>query len=674
MVRTGAGPGISERLRGVSGDFFRRGRWGSLPENLMIVVLAFYPLRHIGLGLDLWDTGYNYGNFQYMGTRQTGEMWFFATYLSNAAGNLLTKLPHGDTLTGMNLYTGLFVSVLALAGYFFCTRKLKIGKGIAFVGEMAAISLCWCPTALLYNYLTYVLFLASCIFLYLGLTRENRASCVSAGALLGANVLVRFPNLSEIAMIAAVWAYDFIVWREGRQQTGKLTALSAGMTGVSGGRTAASEKETGVSGFWRRTVRHTLWCVSGYAAALGVLFLFLHFRYGIMEYADGIRKLFGMTEQAGGYKPASMFLGMVRQYADSLYWVARMGMIAACGMVLFVAAGWADDRLGRKGGSARGGMAGYIPAAVRCLWAGVSIAMAGWLYWRHFCSLLFYSYDSIWQPGRVFLVLAMVIAAVRIFCRGSSREEKLAGGMVVLVLLLTPLGSNNGVLPALNNLFLAAPYTLWESWRFLRYAGDRKSKSGILVSLFPVKGILAAFLALCLFQFGGFGVTFAFAEGTGIRNAEVVSENNPVLENIRMSPEKARWMAELGAYVEENNLRGREVVLYGMIPSLSYYLHMPAALNPWSDLDSYRCVILREDVEELKRQVAAGAAEKPVVILENVYALYAEGGRSALEEAGIQDAVIQRVEEDPKWQLWMDFLESLGYGQTFRNERFAVYR
>ena len=100
----------------------------NLLENLFIVILAFYPLRHIGVGLDLWDTGYNYANFQYMGTGNMDSMWFFSTYLANVTGNFLTKLPSGDTLMGMNLYTGLTVSLMALIGYFFCTRKLKMPK------------------------------------------------------------------------------------------------------------------------------------------------------------------------------------------------------------------------------------------------------------------------------------------------------------------------------------------------------------------------------------------------------------------------------------------------------------------------------------------------------------------------------------------------------------------
>lgn len=64
--------GRGEEKRGLP-----QAKWGSQLENLAIVILAFYPLRHIGWGLDLWDTGYNYANFQYMGTRHMDPMWFF---------------------------------------------------------------------------------------------------------------------------------------------------------------------------------------------------------------------------------------------------------------------------------------------------------------------------------------------------------------------------------------------------------------------------------------------------------------------------------------------------------------------------------------------------------------------------------------------------------------------
>ena len=121
-------------------------------EILFVCFLICYPMRHIAWGGDLWDVGYNYGNFRFGNMQSMGKMWFFSTYLSNAVGHFLTILPWGHTVLGLNLYTGLFAGGLAVMGYFFCTLTLHIPRILVFVGEWIALSLCWCPTALLYNY------------------------------------------------------------------------------------------------------------------------------------------------------------------------------------------------------------------------------------------------------------------------------------------------------------------------------------------------------------------------------------------------------------------------------------------------------------------------------------------------------------------------------------------
>ena len=130
----------------------------NLKKNLCWIyplILLLYPLRHIRVGVEWWDTGYNYGNFTYMD--RMDPMWLLSTYLGNALGRLFTLLPGGSTMLGLNVYTGLVVSLLALGGYFFFIRKAGLPRTVVFWGELLAVSFCWCPTALLYNYLTYLL-------------------------------------------------------------------------------------------------------------------------------------------------------------------------------------------------------------------------------------------------------------------------------------------------------------------------------------------------------------------------------------------------------------------------------------------------------------------------------------------------------------------------------------
>lgn len=633
-------------------------RLKNILENLFVVVLAFYPLRHINWGLDLWDTGYNYANFRYMGTEHMDPMWLFSTYLANVVGHFISGLPNGGNLIGMNLYTGLFVSLLALTGFFFCTRVIKMPIVVAFLGELFAVSLCWCPTALLYNYLTYVFVLICLILLYHGLTKEKKWCLFGAGICLGINVLVRFSNLPEAALILAVWAYDVILWQEEKK----------------------AKIQTKAKVFWASAGRHTLWCLLGYLAALAALFLMIHIKYGMGAYVNGIQRLFAMTDNAADYKAASMLKGMILIYVTNMYWVVRIAVIAVGGMMLFVAVGLLEDRFPDFK---------VIRVIGRVLGVLIGAAMLGWLYrsnlveyfglrdvgkeYTYFTSLLFYSYDSMLRPGILFLMLTMFIALIRIFHPNCSKEEKLISGMVLLVVLLTSIGSNNGIYPSLNNLFLAGPYTLGQCWNFMRNVGERRIWK-IRLSSFPVKCVLTAFLAMCCFQFLSFGAMFVFAEGTGVRNADSYVENNQVLRDVRMSEDKARWLTELSQYVKEEELQGHEVILYGRIPALSYYLQMPSVFNPWSDLDSYSVEQMALELDRAALVMEQDGTYRPVIMIEKDYFTHLTGGAGALEEIGLGEARIGEIAQDEKWALLSEFMVQQGYEPDFSNEKFTVFR
>ena len=153
-------------------------------------------------------------------------------------------------------------------------------------------------------------------------------------------------------------------------------------------------------------------------------------------------------------------------------------------------------------------------------------------------------------------------------------------------------------------------------------------------------------------------------------------------------------MSQISEYVAQNHLQGREVILYGQIPSLAYYLQMPPAFNSWCDLESYSLEAMEKDMEELDTD---SGKETPVIILENLYGLELEGYVDALQDALDQLALetgpkgkwLQEiagnpaagyglgksfaVKTDAKWELIKRFMEEGGYRQTFRNEKFAVY-
>ena len=557
------------------------------------IILFLYPLRHINIGLDLADTGYDYANFRY-GIEHMDSKWFFSTYLTNVVGRFLTWLPGGHTLLFMNLYTGLSVSLLAFVSYRFLTKRMEIPAEWVFIGEIAAISLCWSPTAVLYNYMTYLLLLVGVLLIYEGLTQEKEAYLIMAGAALSTNIFVRFSNLTEAGLIVAVWAYGIICRKN-----------------------------------IKKVVQETGFCMLGYIGAVIVWLGYISLRYGFLNYVEGIKGLFAMTETATDYKASSMLYGMFSDYRESLYWLSRILVFLIPGMVVCIVLPKCRKWIKR-----------FI-----CVF--FSVAAMVWLYRKGFCKFEFYSNGDIYRSGVLFLILTMFVCLLRILTPKAEKNEKLFAGMIILVSLISAIGSNNRLLTSINNLFLAVPYVLWMMYRFLKKPDIR---------LFAAKAMSVMFLALFLVQSVGFGMKFVFGESGRDIILDANVENSGVLKGIYTSRDKADWMEEIVQYVSERQLTGRDVILYGDIPALSFYLEMPPAFMAWIDLDSYSVDSLETEIDKLRAEISEGE-ELPIVILNH----------SLIEDIDANSA------KHTKLALILDYMEEYEYNETFSNEKFILY-
>lgn len=545
-----------------------------VPCACFLVLLVLYPLRHARTGVDLWDGGYNYANFMFAGTEYMDSMWYFATWISNGVGALLMKLPFADTMLGMNIYTGLIVSLLASAGFLFCVKVLKLPSWLAFLGEIAACSLCWDPTAVLYNYLTFLLLMTGSICLYLGLSREKEPLLAAAGAVLGLNVGVRFSNLVHMGMILAVWLYAYFAGKK-----------------------------------WKKVLRETGLCILGYAAALLAFFLFMGIRYGFGEYVGGILRLFQMTETAEDYTPGNMLLGMVWAYYDSLYWIKRFLLVLALEMGICAVAPGRWERMKK-----------LLSILLTC-------GLFYWLSENKYYSLNYATYDAIMYPSVMILVLTLCLSVFFMAKKNIPPEEKLPAMFAVPTILLTSLGGNNAIYYSFNNMFLLLPFFLYMVWKFCR--GETVSVGRRLL-LFPAKTILAASLFIFFVQALGFGRDFVYEEAAG--GVAMTSELTevPVLKGIRTNSGKARELTELYRYLEGNCLREKRVILYGNIPGVAYYMELTPAISIWGDLRSYTHSTMQGDMEELAGEISGGE-ELPIVILEGSWNGYLEDPAAAWE-------------------------------------------
>lgn len=589
------------------------------------LILAIYPLRNIWLGVEVTDGAYSAGNYRFLD--QMNPMWLFATYLGNVVGRFFTGLPGGHTLLGLRFYTALVVSATAVFSYLFFTRVLRAERGIVFLGELLAISLCWCPTTILYNYLTYFFFNTGIIVLYLGLVKEKRMLLFCAGVLLGMNVLVRFPNLTEAALICGLWYYGFL------QRKRVKDVL----------------QETGI-------------CLLGYGAGIGAVLAGIAASYGLDAYIEGIGRLLQMPAEASDYSALSMVLTVLFDYKFSAKWLVQMLLLAGAGCaVSYVACRF---RKGASFGRAAG-------AVGKLLFLGSILVLFRRWHAIGVFNVKYYTYESMFQWVAVFLILVIFTGIVVLFSKKCTRNEKLLAAMVLILIAVTPLGSNNHLYPNMNNMFLVFPFGLLFFVRFLRNAGQQGAlllgKGRHPVSLFPAKSMLAAFLAAVTLQCLLFGAVFTFRDGMHGEKRDTKIEKNAILRGMVTNAPLAEAIEGLTAYVESEGLSDRSVILYGQIPAVSYILDMPPAISTsWPDLASYHYAVMAEDMEKLRMKPPEEG--RPLVILGT------NGPEQWIRGAALSEEEIRQYMLNEKWEMLYRYMVEEGYEKVYENAVFVVYR
>lgn len=573
--------------------------WSNITKILFPVILVLFALMNIGVGITVTDTGYNYGNF--VSFDSLDDMWKFSTYLSGALGALFTKLPFGQTMLGLNFYTGLLKVFSALGAYFFCIKVGKMRREVVFWGEMVALGLCWCPTALIYNYMTYLLFGVGAMCIYVALIYEKKLFFVFAGIALGINVFVRLPNAAEMALIVAVWLFG--IW---------------------------DKKKFG------QVVKDTLFCILGYIIGLLVVLVYIACRYGISRYVGGIVALFDMTGEVESYSVFSMVTDSVKMYVQNSKWFIMACLFVVAGMLLFKL--FENKYL-------------IIKSIIYCI-AGVGLV---------YCFLkmgMFYinyrDYFSMFAWGTMVLMFCLVFGVYTIFSSKKDKKEKLMAALACIIILITPIGSNNQLYSPINNLFLVAPFFANYLWNLLS-----DEKNGIIIgkvafSKIPYQIAMVLFAGVVFVQSVMFGANFVFRDGVDGAKRDTQIENNPVLSGMYTNRDNAENLQELNDYFQEDSAAEEKVVLFGNIPALAFYYELkPALSSTWPDLPSYS---LEKFTTELKN-----LQEMPIIIVSanpadvgNV-----EGAKEALKQ---KNAFLEQ------------FMAQNEYVQTFANDAFVVYR
>ena len=557
-----------------------------LEKYLFPLVLLLYPLIGADQGLDISDTAYSLTNFEFLSG--IDPMWAISTFVSNLTGSLLMKLPFAGTMLGMNIYCSLIISITSLLAYYLL-RKWMPGWMI-FIGLFIAESLCWCPPVILYNYLTYLLFTLGVAFLFMGMFEWEREKpyLFLAGVFFGLNVMVRFPNIVEAAMICVLWFYE----------------------AVTGDR-------------FGQAVKKTFICIGGYAVGVLVPYVIILFMYGPGAYLNMIGSLFGMTGQASDYKAGGMLSSIFEAYLTSASNMIIMIPCIAAGIIMFTL------------------LPGRYVRIKKLLYIAGLLVLIRFYFGRGVFTRNYYYYDSVFQAGMMFVIFAVLFLIIGSsgILNGSRQEQTLSfGGLMVI--LITPIGSNNYTFPVLNNLFIAAPVMLWMMRRLMQRMGDRDHN-------FSWQGMVTMVIAVLIIQGIFFHAGFAFGDGDDgqIRDSK---SRIPKVSAMSTTSSNAKSLDELYDFLGDNGFLEDKVILFGDIPGISYVFDMePAIDTAWPDLDSYSADKFEMQLNSL------GDEQHPLVVTQTEL----PGHANTLK----------------KYDILLDYIASNDYNKVFENERYTVY-
>ncbi|MBR6093674.1 MAG: hypothetical protein IKP92_01465 [Lachnospiraceae bacterium] len=526
-------------------------------DAIFIILLTAFPFLHISYGLDILDVGYNLLNFETF--PDMNRTWAVSTLLANILGHIFTKLPGGGTMLGMNIYcTVLFTAFMAV---FYLLLRRYYQDWIVFAGLFLAEGLCWCPKVILYHYLSYYLFGLGTLLFLRAMEDSKKWLYVTAGAVLALNVFVRFPNIVESAMILVLFFYGI------------------------------HEKKH----IWKEF----LCCIAGYVTVLLLGILLVEICFGRGSFAGMIQSLFGMTKEAPSYTPKSMVATIFGDYLDYIYFfvpIAALGLIAAIPMILI-----------------KKPLARAITVLLSGMCFGVLIRM--YYKWNVF-NFNYVDYRSFFAWSTFFLMIAIILGIVGLFRKGYPIRRKLLGLAVLLLVFITPIGSNNGLYTAFNNLFLVAVYVFGELVYDPKGSIFEKKKETDIIPLwwggFAVRCVALMVCAFTMIQGTLFGIVFLFRDESFIQGDFVTVSDADVIAGINTGRDKGLAVYGLNEFLKANNLKNKETICFGHIPGIYYICEEECVMShSWADLSSFPVEEFQADLDRIGENypVFIGSAE-----------------------------------------------------------------
>jgi len=243
------------------------------------------------------------------------------------------------------------------------------------------------------------------------------------------------------------------------------------------------------------------------------------------------------------------------------------------------------------------------------------------------------------------LYLALVACGYLFFAKGVSEAERLWGMVSLVVICITPLGSNNYSYQNINNLFVVAPVTVYAfvKWFRRRYPADRR------ILQFPWKAMVAVLAMMILVQSIGFHMNFVFRDGMDGTPRDTKVNSPTSVAGMITTQKNAEDLGGLLVFLEgeKEQQRDAEAIFYGDCPGLPYLSQIPSAIgNSWPDLDSNPIDWMEEEL--------MGLTVRPLVVIRKV------------EQTSDSFTV--------KKEMLQDYMSANHYENVYENNGYTVFK
>lgn len=610
--------------------FFRKRfkKYQTIAERLIFpVLLALYPFVSVDQGIDISDVTYSLGNYQYFDLMDIN--WKLSIFIPSLVGHLMTYLPGAGTMLGMKIYATLFVSAMALVVYY--ALKTIIPGWMVFISEWIAISLSWCPYVILYNYMTYLFMTLGLLFLLDGIMtyegrRQNRRLFL-AGVFLGGNVLVRLPNVLEASFILILFFAGFV-----NKEKIKSIALK------------------------------TVVCVSGYVVGVMIPLTLAIAMYGFKAYGSMLGWLSEVSADSdNSHSIAATTLLTLSAYKTTVIKMAVMIPCIAAGVILFYL-------LSKRKTGIR------ILNIAKIIYLGGILVLVKFYFATGVFTTNYWYYDSMFQAAMMFIVLSLVLDILDIFSAFAkemdfvvimpgTEGERIMAFLSLMVIVITPIGSDNYTFPIVNNLFLVAPITLAQLRRVARRATsihiprtglktlEQKNKFALECAVhFPWKYMCVMIVLIVIVQGSLFKAGYSFVDGADgrVRDSKVTSVDK--LKGLYTTNDNVVEIESLYQVFTDNDLFEYELLQFGESPGLSYAFDVePSIYTTWPTLESNTV----ERFDEALMDISA----RPVIITD----------ADMMTEYQDSPSVLSKID------VLLDYIASNGYNIVFEDENYIVY-